>query len=137
MEKKAHLQFTATAEQKNRIDMLAKKCGLSRSEYLRQVTLGQTPQEPLPAAFYKCCENLSKLTRSSYSEEVNREALTVLMRMQRILHGEVIVPESADNTDPDEEPVPTVSAVLAEKSASEELQEDKPRIRFRWPWERG
>lgn len=127
---KPHLQFLVTEEQKEQIEQKAKKCGLSRSEYLRQTALGNNPQELLPAAFYRCCETLSNLTRNGYSEEVNQKALSVLADMQRILDGEAVILKEMEDADSEEESVPTVSAVLAEKQSAEQKTENKPKKRF-------
>ena len=51
----------STAEKK-RVTMLAKKCGLSLSEYLRQRALGYTPRFHPPQAFFSYLTWMDNLT---------------------------------------------------------------------------
>ena len=74
-----------TNEQKQQIAGLARKCGLSQSEYLRQRALGGEPKAVLPDAFFVCCERLDRLCRKPFSKEVNEAALAVLKEMNLIL----------------------------------------------------
>lgn len=128
----AHLQFIVTGKQKELIDRAAKKSGLSRSEYLRKIATGHVPQEPLPLAFYKCCEHLGKLANFPYSGEVNEKALQVLTQMQAVLNGTYIVPETKEISDPDGESVPAVSSAPADRTVTDKEQKkgEKGKKRF-------
>ncbi len=74
-----------TEKQKQRIAGLARKCGLSQSEYLRQRALGNEPKGTLPDAFFACCERLDWLCRPPFSKETNEQALALLRQMHSIL----------------------------------------------------
>ena len=74
-----------TEKQKQQIARLARKCGLSQSEYLRQRALGFEPKGTLPDAFFACCERLDRLCRPPFSKETNEQALALLNEMQSIL----------------------------------------------------
>ena len=74
-----------TEKQKQQIAGLARKCGLSQSEYLRQRALGFEPKGTLPDAFFMCCERLDRLSRKPFSKETNEQALVLLNEMQSIL----------------------------------------------------
>ena len=74
-----------TEKQKQQIAGLARKCGLSQSEYLRQRALGFEPKGTLPDAFFVCCERLDRLCRPPLSKETNEQALALLNEMQNIL----------------------------------------------------
>ena len=71
-----------TEKQKQQIARLARKCGLSQSEYLRQRALGFEPKGTLPDAFFACCERLDRLCRPPFSKETNEQALALLNEMQ-------------------------------------------------------
>ena len=66
------IQIRVTQAQRKRIDRIAEKCGLTRSEYIRQIALGYEPQVPLPPACYRCCEDLDKLIKNPNSGEVSQ-----------------------------------------------------------------
>ena len=74
-----------TKEQKQQIAGLARKCGLSQSEYLRQRALGGEPKGVLPDAFFVCCERLDRLCHPPFSREANEAALAMLRKMNMIL----------------------------------------------------
>lgn len=76
-----------TEKQKQQIARLARKCGLSQSEYLRQRALGFEPKGTLPDTFFMCCERLDRLCRPPFSKETNEQALALLNEMQSILVG--------------------------------------------------
>ena len=98
-----------TKEQKQKIAGLARKCGLSQSEYLRQRALGGEPKAVLPDAFFVCCERLDRLCRKPFSREVNETALAVLAEMQNILTGNTVLPVEKENAVPEPEPQRTES----------------------------
>lgn len=129
------IQIRVTQDQRKRIDRTAEKCGLSRSEYIRQIALGHEPQVPLPPAFYRCCEDLDKLIKKPYSGEVSQKALEILTRMQMVLNGELIVPEPEEHPLPEAEPVPVEPAAPVEQQIIEEPE----KLRKKWYqfWNRG
>ena len=82
------IEIRVTERQKQQIAGLARKCGLSQSEYLRQRALGFEPKGALPNAFFVCCERLDRLSRKPFSKKTNEQALDLLNEMQGILVGE-------------------------------------------------
>ncbi len=106
-----------TEKQKQQIAGLARKCGLSQSEYLRQRALGFEPKGTLPDAFFVCCERLDRLCRPSFSKEANEQAMALLNEMQSIL---------ANGYDGPTEPEPRGMIEVLEKPAGE----PKPRKRL-------
>ena len=106
-----------TEKQKQQIAGLARKCGLSQSEYLRQRALGFEPKGTLPDAFFACCERLDRLCRPPFSKETNEQALDLLNEMRSILVG---------GYDGPAEPEPREMIEAPEKPA----EEPKPRKRL-------
>ena len=106
-----------TEKQKQQIAGLARKCGLSQSEYLRQRALGFEPKGTLPDAFFVCCERLDRLCRPPFSKETNEQAMALLNAMQRIL---------TNGYDGPAEPEPQEMIEVPEKPA----EEPKPRKRL-------
>lgn len=79
------IEIRVTEKQKQQIAGLARKCGLSQSEYLRQRALGYEPKGTLPDAFFVCCERLDRLCRPPFSKETNEQATALLQQMQSVL----------------------------------------------------
>ena len=67
-----------TPKEKARINDLAKQCGLTTNEYLRQRALGYEPKPVPPDALFHFCERLDALIEQPFSAEVNTAALTLL-----------------------------------------------------------
>ena len=65
-------------KEKARINDLAKQCGLTTNEYLRQRALGYEPKPVPPDALFHFCERLDALIEQPFSAEVNTAALTLL-----------------------------------------------------------
>ena len=63
-----------TQKEKERISDLAKRCGLTTTEYLRQRALGYEPKPVPPDALFHFCERLDSLVEQPFSTEVNRLA---------------------------------------------------------------
>jgi hypothetical protein len=78
----------ATQKEKDRISDLAKRCGLSTTEYLRQRALGYEPKPVPPDALFHFCERLDALIEQPFSAEVNAAALTLL----KDISAELITP---------------------------------------------
>lgn len=77
--------FRATASEKERIEQIAKRCGLTTSEYLRQRALGYEPREVPPDALFAFCEKLDALTEQPFSQEVNKSAIITLENINKWL----------------------------------------------------
>lgn len=78
--KKQDIRIVArvTKKEKDRITDLAKRCGLTTTEYLRQRALGYEPKSVSPDALFHFCERLDALIEQPFSAEVNTAALTLL-----------------------------------------------------------
>ena len=59
-----------TLAEKKRIFSLAKRCGLSVSEYIRQRALGFSPREIQPEIFYELVRRIETLYRENGGEEL-------------------------------------------------------------------
>ena len=77
-----------TPKEKERINNLAKQCGLTTTEYLRQRALGYEPKPVPPDALFHFCERLDALIEQPFSAEVNGLALTLL----KDISAELITP---------------------------------------------
>ena len=88
--KKQEIRIVArvTQKEKDRISDLAKRCGLSTTEYLRQRALGYEPKPTPPDVLFHFCERLDALIEQPFSAEVNDVALTLL----RDISAELITP---------------------------------------------
>ena len=81
-----------TQKEKDRISDLAKRCGLSTTEYLRQRALGYEPKTVPPDVLFRFCERLDTLTEAPFTKEVNAAALTLLKDISK----ELIAPGKED-----------------------------------------
>ena len=70
-EQKSHIDLRVSPEEKQKIDCIAAKCGLSTSEYLRQRALGFAPRAIPPESFWRFCEVAGELMEKGISPEVN------------------------------------------------------------------
>lgn len=88
--KKQDIRIVArvTKKEKERITALAKRCGLSTTEYLRQRALGYEPNPVPPDALFRFCERLDILAEKPFSDEVNTAALSLL----KDISAELITP---------------------------------------------
>ena len=88
--KKEDIRIVArvTRKEKDRITDLAKRCGLTTTEYLRQRALGYEPKPVPPDALFHFCEKLDALIEQPFSTEVNTVALTLLKNIS----AELITP---------------------------------------------
>ena len=59
-DKTKQIHARVTPQEKKRIAVNAKKCGLSVSEYIRQRCLGFAPREVPPQAYYDMCSMLEE-----------------------------------------------------------------------------
>ena len=106
-----------TEKQKQQIASLARKCGLSKSEYLRQRALGFEPKGTLPDAFFVCCERLDWHCRPPFSKETNEQALALLNEMQSILANGYDSPEEPEPQKNDRSPGETGRGAETPKAA--------------------
>ncbi len=83
--KDIRIAVRVTQREKDRITNLAKRCGLSTTEYLRQRALGYEPKPVPPDALFHFCEKLDALVEAPFSEEVNRQALQLLRDIASVL----------------------------------------------------
>lgn len=81
-----------TEKEKKKIEVLAKKCGLQQTEYVRQRALGFEPKSVLPDVFFIFCEKIDVLTEQPFSSEVNTAALKLISEMEK----ELILPRMED-----------------------------------------
>lgn len=67
------VSFRIEKHDKDRIKQLAKKCGLSQTEYIKQRALGYEPRAVPPDALFLLLEKIGELENKSSSEELNAE----------------------------------------------------------------
>lgn len=76
---KSHIDLRVSPEEKERINRIAARCGLTTSEYLRQRALGFAPRAVPPETFWRFCEVAGELMERGISPEAN-DALLQLIR---------------------------------------------------------
>ena len=87
MENKTLRLYTRiTPAEKKRIFSLAKRCGLSVSEYIRQRVLGFTPREIQPEIFYELVRRIEMLYREKGSEEDDEKSVEVDCPFHRVIY---------------------------------------------------
>ena len=77
-ETKTHIDLRVSLEEKQKIDYIAAKCGLTTSEYLRQRALGFAPRAIPPESFWRFCELANELMEKDCSQEVNDALLQLI-----------------------------------------------------------
>ena len=85
MEKDKRIELRVTPADKAKIERLAKTCGLSLSEYLRQRALGYAPRAVLPDVFFDFNQTLCRLcdeVADNVSPEVEQQLLEVVNQIQ-------------------------------------------------------
>ena len=70
-----------TANEKEKIQAKARKCGLSTTEYVKQRALGYEPRGIPPDALFVCLEKLGELADKTGSPELDKEINTVLKQI--------------------------------------------------------
>ena len=85
--KKEDIRIVArvTKKEKERINSIAERCGLSTTEYIRQRALGFEPRSVPPGALFVFCEKLDALVVAPFSAEVNAAALALLKDISNTL----------------------------------------------------
>ena len=72
------INVRVSVTEKKKVTMLARKCGLSLSEYLRQRALGYEPGgHPPKEAFLMCWINWMKLQKAVHQQHVPKSALVL------------------------------------------------------------
>ena len=77
-EQKSHIDLRVSPEEKQKIDCIAAKCGLSTSEYLRQRALGFAPRAVPPESFWRFCEVAGELMEKGITTEVHDALLQII-----------------------------------------------------------
>ena len=85
MKKENRIAFRVTDQEKKRIAVLAKKCGLSVSEYVKQRTLGYAPQPIIPESVFLLLEKIGQLQDLAASPETDYAICTLLKEISDTL----------------------------------------------------
>ena len=85
MKKENRIAFRATDLEKKRITVLAQKCGLSISEYVKQRALGYAPQPINPEAIFLLLEKIGQLQDLTASPEMDAAICTLLKEISDTL----------------------------------------------------
>ncbi len=84
------MRFRVSAEEQKQIEAKAKTAGLTVSEYVRRVAIGQVVQERLPVELRQVitgvANNLNQLTRYAHLRQFDGQAIdTILQQLQTAL----------------------------------------------------
>ena len=85
MKKENRIAFRVTDQEKRRIAVLAKKCGLSVSEYVKQRALGYAPQPVLPEVIFLLLEKIGQLQDLTASPETDAAICALLKEISDTL----------------------------------------------------
>lgn len=85
MKKENRIAFRVTDLEKKRITVLAQKCGLSISEYVKQRALGYAPQPIIPEAIFLLLEKIGQLQDLTASPEMDAAICTLLKEISDTL----------------------------------------------------
>ena len=86
MQDKKIINIRVTEKDKQKLEQLAGKCGLSLSEYLRKRGLGYAPGPALDERFYEAYSRLCDLSNLPLSPETEAELLAVFRNLNEILN---------------------------------------------------
>lgn len=81
MGKDMRIAVRVTAKEKEKIQIKARKCGLSTTEYIKQRALGYEPRAVPPDALFACLERLGELANKTGSLELDEEIGAVLKQI--------------------------------------------------------
>ena len=84
-EKNARLELRLTAKEKEQLESIAKKCGLSLSEYLRKRGLGYEPGPFLDDRFYTAYSKLCEISNLPLQPDTEAVLLAILNELQQNL----------------------------------------------------
>ena len=79
------INIRITEKEKQRMESIAQKCGLSLSEYLRKRGLGYEPKPLLDDTAFSLYSKLCKLSNSPLSQETEASLTTLLHDLQQAL----------------------------------------------------
>lgn len=85
MKKENRIAFRVTDQEKKRIAVLARKCGLSVSEYVKQRALGYAPQQVLPEVIFPLLEKIGQMQNLTASPETDAAICTLLKEISDTL----------------------------------------------------
>ena len=85
MKKENRIVFRVTDPEKKRIAVLARKCGLNISEYVKQRALGYAPQPIIPEAIFLLLEKIGQLQDLTASPEADAAICTLLKEISDAL----------------------------------------------------
>ena len=85
MKKENRIAFRVTDQEKKRIAILAKKCSLSVSEYVKQRALGYAPQPIIPESVFLLLEKIGQLQDLTASPETDAAICTLLKEISDAL----------------------------------------------------
>ena len=85
MKKENRIAFRVTDQEKKRIAVLAGKCGLSVSEYVKQRALGYAPQPIIPESVFLLLEKIGQLQDLTASPEADAAICTLLKEISDTL----------------------------------------------------
>ena len=85
MEKDMRLAVRITAKEKERIQVKARKCGLSTTEYMKQRALGYEPRGVPPNVLFVFLEKLGELSDQTNSPELDEEIGALLQQIAAAL----------------------------------------------------
>ena len=81
MGKDQRIAVRVTAEEKAKIQRLARRCGLSVSEYVKQRALNFSPEAAPPRVLFAVLEKLGELDGMTASPETDEKLCAVLRKM--------------------------------------------------------
>ena len=85
MGKDTRIAFRLLQKEKQIITAKAKKCGISRTEYVKQRALGYEPKAVPPDALFKLLEKIGGLEDKSSSPELNSKIEALLKEITNTL----------------------------------------------------
>lgn len=80
--KEVRIVARVNEKEKAKISKLAKCCGLSTTEYIRQRALGFEPKAILPDAFFHFCEKLDELMEKDFDKDVNIKIIELMSKLE-------------------------------------------------------
>jgi len=84
-EKNTRLELRLSAKEKKRLEDIAKKCGLSLSEYLRKRGLGYEPGPLLDERFYAVYTKLCEISNLPLNKETEAALMAIFNDLQQNL----------------------------------------------------
>ena len=82
-EKNARLELRLSAKEKEQLELLAKKCGLPVSEYLRKRGLGYEPGPLLDERFYAAYSKLCEISNLPLQPDTEAVLIAILNDLQQ------------------------------------------------------